>query len=165
MPRRKTSSLGALPYAAHLGTWRLLNLPRCAGSSLHASAPICASAYGATTILRLTQSSICGSATARTAKKRYRAEVESIGRLLVTQTCRNLVHVFELRERLRNLAPKDSRVRRVHVVGAGTMGGDIAAWCACRGLDVTLQDRAQQYVDPALARARELFAKALARAR
>jgi 3-hydroxyacyl-CoA dehydrogenase / enoyl-CoA hydratase / 3-hydroxybutyryl-CoA epimerase len=94
-------------------------------------------------------------------EKALRAEVESIGRLLVTQTCRNLVHVFGLRERLRNLAPKDSRVRRVHVVGAGTMGGDIAAWCALRGLDVTLQDRAQQYVDPALARARELFAKRL----
>jgi 3-hydroxyacyl-CoA dehydrogenase / enoyl-CoA hydratase / 3-hydroxybutyryl-CoA epimerase len=93
--------------------------------------------------------------------KALRAEVESIGRLLVTQTSRNLVHVFALRERLRNLAPKDGRVRRVHVVGAGTMGGDIAAWCALRGLDVTLQDRAQQYVDPALARARELFAKRL----
>jgi 3-hydroxyacyl-CoA dehydrogenase/enoyl-CoA hydratase/3-hydroxybutyryl-CoA epimerase len=90
-----------------------------------------------------------------------RAEAASIGKLLVTPTCRNLVHVFELRERLRNLAPKDSRIKRVHVVGAGTMGGDIAAWCALRGLEVTLQDRAQQYVEPALARARELFAKRL----
>ena len=90
-----------------------------------------------------------------------RAEAMSIGKLLVTPTCRNLVHVFELRERLRNLAPKDTRVKRVHVVGAGTMGGDIAAWCALRGLDVTLQDRAQQYVEPALARARELFRKRL----
>ncbi len=94
-------------------------------------------------------------------ERAFRAEAESIGKLLVTPTCRNLVHVFELRERLRNLAPKDSRVRRVHVVGAGTMGGDIAAWCALRGLEVTLQDRAQQYVEPALARARELFAKRL----
>jgi 3-hydroxyacyl-CoA dehydrogenase / enoyl-CoA hydratase / 3-hydroxybutyryl-CoA epimerase len=94
-------------------------------------------------------------------ERAFRAEAESIGRLLVTQTCRNLVHVFELRERLRNLAPKDGRVRRVHVVGAGTMGGDIAAWCALKGLEVTLQDRAQQYVDPALARAREMFAKRL----
>jgi 3-hydroxyacyl-CoA dehydrogenase/enoyl-CoA hydratase/3-hydroxybutyryl-CoA epimerase len=90
-----------------------------------------------------------------------RAEAASIGKLLVTRTCRNLVHVFELRERLRNLAPKDTRVKRVHVVGAGTMGGDIAAWCALRGLDVTLQDRAQQYVEPALARAGELFRKRL----
>ena len=95
------------------------------------------------------------------AKRALRAEAVSIGKLLVTQTCRNLVHVFKLRERLRNLAPKDSRVRRVHVVGAGTMGGDIAAWCALKGLEVTLQDRAQQYVEPALARAAELFRKRL----
>jgi 3-hydroxyacyl-CoA dehydrogenase/enoyl-CoA hydratase/3-hydroxybutyryl-CoA epimerase len=90
-----------------------------------------------------------------------RAEARSIGELLVTPTCRNLVHVFKLRERLRNLAPKDSPIRRVHVVGAGTMGGDIAAWCALKGLDVTVQDRAQQYVEPALARAAELFRKRL----
>lgn len=91
----------------------------------------------------------------------YRAEAASIGELLVTRTCKNLVRMFELRERLRNLAPKDSGMRHVHVVGAGTMGGDIAAWCALRGLTVTLQDRAQQYVEPALARARELFRKRL----
>jgi 3-hydroxyacyl-CoA dehydrogenase / enoyl-CoA hydratase / 3-hydroxybutyryl-CoA epimerase len=91
----------------------------------------------------------------------YRAEAASIGELLVTQTSRNLVRVFGLRERLRSLAPKHGGISRVHVVGAGTMGGDIAAWCALRGLSVTLQDRAQQYVDPALARARELFRKRL----
>jgi len=90
-----------------------------------------------------------------------RAEVASIGQLLVTRTCRNLVRVFELRERLRNLPPQNSGVRHVHVVGAGTMGGDIAAWCVLKGLTVTLQDRAQQYVEPALARARELFRKRL----
>jgi 3-hydroxyacyl-CoA dehydrogenase/enoyl-CoA hydratase/3-hydroxybutyryl-CoA epimerase len=97
----------------------------------------------------------------RHATAAFRAEADSIGALLVTKTSRNLVRVFELRERLRNLAPKQSAVRRVHVVGAGVMGGDIAAWCALRGLDVTLQDRAQQYVDPALRRAHELFAKRL----
>jgi 3-hydroxyacyl-CoA dehydrogenase/enoyl-CoA hydratase/3-hydroxybutyryl-CoA epimerase len=88
-------------------------------------------------------------------------EARSIGRLLVTRTCRNLVRVFGLRERLRNLAPKDSAVRRLHVVGAGIMGGDIAAWCALKGLEVTVQDRAQQYVEPALRRANELFRKRL----
>jgi 3-hydroxyacyl-CoA dehydrogenase/enoyl-CoA hydratase/3-hydroxybutyryl-CoA epimerase len=91
----------------------------------------------------------------------YRAEARSIGDLLVTRASRNLVRVFELRERLRNLAPKSAAVARVHVVGAGTMGGDIAAWCALRGLSVTLQDRAQEYVEPALSRAKELFAKRL----
>ena len=90
-----------------------------------------------------------------------RAEAVSIGHLFATPTCRNLVRVFELRERLRNLAPRDTEIAHVHVVGAGTMGGDIAAWCVLRGLSVTLQDRAQQYVEPALARARELFKKRL----
>jgi 3-hydroxyacyl-CoA dehydrogenase/enoyl-CoA hydratase/3-hydroxybutyryl-CoA epimerase len=91
----------------------------------------------------------------------FRDEAASIGRLLVTPTCRNLVRVFELRERLRNLAPKESAVRHVHVVGGGTMGGDIAAWCALKGLTVTVQDRELKFVEPALARARELFSKRL----
>jgi 3-hydroxyacyl-CoA dehydrogenase / enoyl-CoA hydratase / 3-hydroxybutyryl-CoA epimerase len=91
----------------------------------------------------------------------YRAEAVSIGELIVTRTAKNLVRVFELRERLRNLAPKDAGFKRVHVVGSGIMGGDIAAWCALRGLTVTVQDRAQQYVDPAIKRARELFQRRL----
>jgi 3-hydroxyacyl-CoA dehydrogenase/enoyl-CoA hydratase/3-hydroxybutyryl-CoA epimerase len=91
----------------------------------------------------------------------YRAEAESIGRLLMTRTSKNLVRMFGLRERLRNLAPKSDAIRRVHVVGAGVMGGDIAAWCALQGLDVTLQDRAEEYVKPALERAETLFAKRL----
>jgi 3-hydroxyacyl-CoA dehydrogenase/enoyl-CoA hydratase/3-hydroxybutyryl-CoA epimerase len=91
----------------------------------------------------------------------YRAEVESIGRLLVGPTSKNLVRVFLLREQLRNLVPKSGNVERVHVVGAGIMGGDIAAWCALKGLTVTLQDRALTYVTPALERARVLFARRL----
>jgi 3-hydroxyacyl-CoA dehydrogenase/enoyl-CoA hydratase/3-hydroxybutyryl-CoA epimerase len=66
-----------------------------------------------------------------------------------------------LRERLRNLAPRSQSVHRVHVVGAGVMGGDIAAWCAVNGLNVTLQDREERFVTPALDRARVLFGKRL----
>lgn len=91
----------------------------------------------------------------------YRAEAESIGRLLVTPQSRNLVRVFKLRERLRNLAPRSDDIRHVHVAGAGVMGGDIASWCALSGLEVTLQDRAEEYVRPAIERARKLFAKRL----
>jgi 3-hydroxyacyl-CoA dehydrogenase/enoyl-CoA hydratase/3-hydroxybutyryl-CoA epimerase len=39
------------------------------------------------------------------------------------------------------------------------MGGDIAAWCAARGLTVTLQDRALEYITPALTRAGKFFEK------
>ena len=91
----------------------------------------------------------------------YAAEAKSVGELLVSRTSKNLVRMFLLRERMRNLAPKEAAVERVHVVGAGVMGGDIAAWCALRGLAVTVQDRAMEYVRPALERARELFDKRL----
>src|SRR5690606_17764604 len=91
----------------------------------------------------------------------YRAEAESIGQLFVTPTSRNLVRVFNLRERLRKLAPKGASLEQVHVVGAGTMGGDIAAWCALKGLAVTVQDRSAELVAPALERAKTLFAKRL----
>jgi 3-hydroxyacyl-CoA dehydrogenase/enoyl-CoA hydratase/3-hydroxybutyryl-CoA epimerase len=92
----------------------------------------------------------------------FEAEARSIARLFLTETSRNLVRVFFLQDRLKALGgrpPKD--LQRVHVVGAGVMGGDIAAWCALRGLDVTLQDRELKYIEPALARAREYFAKRL----
>jgi 3-hydroxyacyl-CoA dehydrogenase/enoyl-CoA hydratase/3-hydroxybutyryl-CoA epimerase len=81
---------------------------------------------------------------------------------MLSDTSRNLVRVFLLQDRLKNLGGK-SRVplARVHVVGAGVMGGDIAAWCAQRGLNVTLQDRELKFIEPALTRAREGFAKRL----
>lgn len=91
----------------------------------------------------------------------YEAEARSIGELLISRTSKNLVRVYFLRERLKKLAPKQDRVQHVHVIGAGVMGGDIASWCALRGLDVTLQDREMRYVEPALARAKKLFAKRL----
>ena len=91
----------------------------------------------------------------------YRAEARSIAQLLFTETSRNLVRVFFLRERLRGLAPKSAAVARVHVVGAGVMGGDIASWCALQGLTVSLQDRAMKFVEPALERARVLFQRRL----
>ena len=54
-------------------------------------------------------------------------------------------------------------IARVHVVGAGVMGGDIAAWCAQRGLNVTLQDRELKFIEPAMKRAREALREASAR--
>lgn len=92
----------------------------------------------------------------------YEAEARSIAALMVSSTARNLVRVFLLQDRLKALGGKSSlEFKHAHVVGAGVMGGDIAALCALRGMSVTLQDRAEEYVKPALARARELFAKRL----
>lgn len=90
----------------------------------------------------------------------YEAEARSIAALFCTETSRSLVRVFFLQDRLKALGGKAPvELKRVHVVGAGVMGGDIAAWCAWRGLDVTLQDRGTEFVQPALDRARAFFAK------
>ena len=59
------------------------------------------------------------------------------------------------------VARAPGELRHVHVVGAGVMGGDIAAWSALRGFTVTLQDRSAELIEPALKRARELFDKRL----
>jgi len=92
----------------------------------------------------------------------FAAEARSFADLMIGSTSRNLVRVFFLQNRLKGQGGKPaSRVERVHVVGAGVMGGDIAAWCALQGLQVTLQDRAQEYVEPALQRAAKLFSKRL----
>jgi 3-hydroxyacyl-CoA dehydrogenase/enoyl-CoA hydratase/3-hydroxybutyryl-CoA epimerase len=91
----------------------------------------------------------------------FRAEAESIGRLFMTPTCTNLLRVYKLRERLKNLAPKPREMERVHVVGAGVMGGDIASWCALRGLKTTLQDQVAEAIDEARERAAALFQKRL----
>jgi 3-hydroxyacyl-CoA dehydrogenase/enoyl-CoA hydratase/3-hydroxybutyryl-CoA epimerase len=90
----------------------------------------------------------------------YEAEARSFAELMIGSTSRNLVRVFFLQNRLKSQGSKpQSRIERVHVVGAGVMGGDIAAWCALRGLHVTLQDRASEYIEPAMQRAAKLFSK------
>jgi 3-hydroxyacyl-CoA dehydrogenase / enoyl-CoA hydratase / 3-hydroxybutyryl-CoA epimerase len=84
--------------------------------------------------------------------------------LLASPTAANLRRVFFLSEGLKKLGLRgaDKPVfRRVHVVGAGVMGGDIAAWCALRGMGVTLQDLDMDRIKPALDRARKLFRKRL----
>ena len=90
----------------------------------------------------------------------FEAEARSIAKLFLSEQSRNLVRVFFLQNRMKALGGQSKRkFARVHVVGAGVMGGDIAAWCASRGLTVSLQDREMKYVEPALGRAREFFGK------
>lgn len=90
----------------------------------------------------------------------YEAEARSFAKLIESDTARNLIRVFFLQSRLKGQGEKSANtISHVHVVGAGVMGGDIAAWCALRGHTVTLQDREQKYIDPAIQRASKLFTK------
>ncbi len=90
---------------------------------------------------------------------RLDAERRAVVKLAGTPTARNLIRIFFLTERLKALGGKDHGIQHVHVVGAGVMGGDIAAWSAYKGFNVTLQDREQRFIDPAMERAQTLFAK------
>ncbi len=86
----------------------------------------------------------------------------SIQSLIAHPTGRNLVRIFFLQERLKALGKGAAfRARHVHVVGAGVMGGDIAAVCALRGLRVTLQDTSAERIAPAVKRAAKLFERRL----
>lgn len=94
------------------------------------------------------------------------AEAESIAALLKGPTARNLIRVFFLQEELKGLGKDPAyRPRYVHVIGAGTMGGDIAAWCALRGFHVSLQDQSPQRIAPAIERAHALFRRKLRESR
>jgi 3-hydroxyacyl-CoA dehydrogenase/enoyl-CoA hydratase/3-hydroxybutyryl-CoA epimerase len=94
--------------------------------------------------------------------QRLKLEARAVAKLARTSTARNLIRVFFLQERLKSLGSgAEHGIKYVHVVGAGVMGGDIAAWCALRGFEVTLQDREMKYVQPALDRAKDLFTKKL----
>lgn len=91
-------------------------------------------------------------------------EIDAFVPLLSSETATNLRRVFFLSEGLKKQGLRGTEkpvFRRVHVIGAGVMGGDIAAWCALRGMGVTLQDLDMERIKPALDRAKSLFKKRL----
>lgn len=96
----------------------------------------------------------------------FTAEAHSIVNLLQHDTASNLIRVFFLQEQLKALGKNTKfTAKHVHVIGAGTMGGDIAAWCALQGFNVTLQDREPKLIAPAIKRAYQLYSKKLKKPR
>lgn len=86
------------------------------------------------------------------------AEAQSMATLFSGRTAPELVRIFFLRDRLKSLGKKAQfECKHVHVIGAGVMGGDIAAVCVLSGMTVTLQDREEQFIAPAIKRAHKLF--------
>ena len=97
----------------------------------------------------------------------YLKEIDSVEQLVSHgTTSKNLIRAFDLRERLKGFAKdSDFKAQHVHVIGAGVMGGDIAAWCALRGIRVTLQDQSYERIGPAVGRAHSLYKKKLRKPR
>ena len=88
------------------------------------------------------------------------AEAASVANLITSSTSKNLVRVFKLQEHLKSHGDKKAFVpHHVHVVGAGTMGGDIALWCALNGLQVTVEDSNHSALAATVKRASQLYAK------
>ena len=91
-----------------------------------------------------------------------RAEAESVAALITGRQAKGLIRCFFLREELKKHGKKqDFSGHHLHVIGAGVMGGDIAAWCALQGMQVTLQDQTVEKIAPAIARAEKLFQRKL----
>ena len=58
-------------------------------------------------------------------------------------------------------APKDLAFKplRVHVIGAGVMGADIAGWCVASGMEVSLQDLNAEQIAKGIAAQKKLFTR------
>ena len=101
-------------------------------------------------------------------RKVPREHPASTASLFFHPTARNLIRIFLLQERLKKMGSEpfsgekgSDPIKHLHVIGAGAMGGDIAAWAALRGVTVTLQDLAPERIAPAVKRAAELYGKRL----
>ena len=95
-------------------------------------------------------------------RRMMREEAASVARLVMGDTAQNLVRVFFLQEKMKSLGKKgEINPKHVHVIGGGVMGGDIAAWCAMRGLNVTIQDRSHETLARVMKRAHALYKKRL----
>ncbi len=88
-------------------------------------------------------------------------ETQSVLKLSHTETANNLIRLFFQANRIKAQAkPELFHPQRVHVMGAGIMGRDIAAWCAARGMQVSLQDNDPAALEQALEHAQRFFGQA-----
>jgi len=92
----------------------------------------------------------------------YAAEAASVASLITGSTARNLVRVFLLQEQLKSTGRLESnQIERVHVVGGGNRGCDIAIWCALQGMHVTIQDLDTNRLGQVVKRGKALFTRQL----
>jgi len=96
-------------------------------------------------------------------EKALEIEAEAAGELVTSSVCKNLIHVFHLREEARkgtgvvDETVEPGRVEYLAVLGAGVMGGGIAQLAAYRGVHVRMKDIRHDAVASGLEHARKLF--------
>jgi 3-hydroxyacyl-CoA dehydrogenase/enoyl-CoA hydratase/3-hydroxybutyryl-CoA epimerase len=107
----------------------------------------------------------------RSVERSLGAEARAASELIVSSVCKNLVHVFRLREEARKktgvqtTVVSTASVETLAVVGAGVMGGGIAQVAASSGVRVRMRDIHHEAVTGGLQHARALFDKAVKRRR
>ncbi len=85
-------------------------------------------------------------------------ESESFIPLMLGETAKGLRRAFFLGEELKKQGGEtDFKPTRVHVIGAGVMGGDIASWCVGSGMLASLQDNDEAALAKAKKRAKQFF--------
>ena len=94
-------------------------------------------------------------------QKLVESEGQAFAPLLLGEASYHLRRIFLINDAVRKTARGDSQISHVHVIGAGTMGGDIAAVAALNGFSVSLSDRDASAVETALTRAKTLFERRL----
>jgi 3-hydroxyacyl-CoA dehydrogenase/enoyl-CoA hydratase/3-hydroxybutyryl-CoA epimerase len=90
-----------------------------------------------------------------------RAEPLAFAPMMLSDQSKSLRRVFKLSEALKAQAPKTLKWKptHVHVIGAGTMGADIAGVCVAAGMEVTLQDISAEQIENGMKAQGKLFAK------
>jgi 3-hydroxyacyl-CoA dehydrogenase / enoyl-CoA hydratase / 3-hydroxybutyryl-CoA epimerase len=90
------------------------------------------------------------------------AETRAFAPLMISAQSRNLRRVFVLSEKMKAQAPKgEFKPKRAHVIGAGTMGADIAGVMVLAGMEVSLQDLSAEQLQKAQSQCKALFRKRL----
>ena len=94
----------------------------------------------------------------------FAVEREEFGKLLMTEAHHSLLGLFFQRERARRsetwvpgVTTKQRRIRKVGVLGGGTMGAGIAHWASMQGFEVVLKEVNAELLDAGLSRIRDLF--------
>jgi 3-hydroxyacyl-CoA dehydrogenase/enoyl-CoA hydratase/3-hydroxybutyryl-CoA epimerase len=78
-------------------------------------------------------------------------EARRLGELVVTPECRNLIEVFRLRQHFAGVDPAPAAgISRLGVIGAGVMGGGIAALAAGKGVRARIVDLSPRALGGAL---------------
>ena len=90
-----------------------------------------------------------------------KSETKLFSKLMMTPASAGMRRNFQLTDMVKKGGRGEHHVSHIHVIGAGTMGGDIAAVAAMNGFTVTLQDISAEAVDKAIERARGLYERRL----